>query len=507
MKQSLPTWIFLAAILVGTYLRAHDLLEPYEDGHRGSCAALFALMAKNHQRFGPTVTGGVGVLNPDRPRSTENFNYYTHHPQGCVLLATLGAVMGGTKGGLRLIFMPFAIGIVLLAYRLARRRGPTTAAAAGALAALTPLAVYYGAFVNFEIPTLFFVLLTLYLVLRYRRRGRRKDLVRALLSYVAAVFCDWIALGLPLCLFVLLPFLSDGATAERRRATTKLVWLLVAGGVFAVVATKLQVFLQVSKYGAAYGASRAYYKAVTPLAEDFLWSDWLDRMSRHASELVGVPMLVLAGLGLLLLVIRFLRGRVDEVDVAAATITTIGLANVTILANHAEKHDFYLLYAMPAFALLAATALFAARGAVSRPLLPRAVATALLLVLLTWQVFQSVELLERRRSFRLSAIGKQVNEATEPQTVVILAVDYFTLQVAVAADRYVDYARDLAALKHVMNVARLFGMQGRKVVVLVPSEQEKPPERDFVAMLEAAGPGRPMGAFTRYDLGPLPETQ
>jgi 4-amino-4-deoxy-L-arabinose transferase-like glycosyltransferase len=147
------------------------------------------------------------------------FAYYTHHPQGCVLLATLGASLGGTRSGLRLIFLPFAIGIVLLVYRLARQRGRPAAAVAASLAALTPLGVYYGAFVNFEVPTLFFTLLALHLFLNYRRRGRRKDAVRAALSLGVAVFCEWIALGLPFCRLVLLPFLRDGATRVRRVAS------------------------------------------------------------------------------------------------------------------------------------------------------------------------------------------------------------------------------------------------------------------------------------------------
>ena len=136
--------------------------------------------------------------------------------------------------------------------RIARRRDAFTGAAAGSLAALTPLAVYYGAFVGFEVPTLFFILLTLYLVLRHLRRGRSKDRTRAAFAFAAAIFCDWLALGVPFVLAALLPFVRDDAYARRRPVSRAwLLGVLLAVGAGAAALALAQVVLQTHRYGFA----------------------------------------------------------------------------------------------------------------------------------------------------------------------------------------------------------------------------------------------------------------
>ena len=492
------------AILAGTFLRSQDLLQPWEDGHRGSCAALFGLMARNHLRYGLTSTGGLGVLNQARS-APESFHYYTHHPQGCVLLATLGASVGGTRSGIRLIFLPLAIGIVLLIYRLARDRGRGLAAVAGAFAALAPLGVYYGAFVNFEVPTLFFTLLALHLFLRHRRRGRTKDFVRASLAAGAAVYCDWIAIGLPLTLMVLLPFMRDGASISRRRGSWKLAGVMLGAVVLSAAFSLLTFKLQTGRYGTT-DSNLPYFLSVTPFGEGFDWALWAERMLEHVRTLVGAPLAWMALAGLAVLLWKGVRRRLDSVDVAAATMATIGLTNVVLLGAHAAVHDYYLLYLLPAICLLAASILPLGGGdrRAERPRTGAALAgTAVAVALSAWLVFQSARVLEERRSFTLAEMGQKINEVTKDGWIVFLGESYFTLQVPVAADRHVDFAPDLRTLELRKARARYLGQTGKPMVLLVAKEREEALDPAFKSYLETESRRVDRGPFAMYRLGLL----
>ncbi|MBI4882260.1 MAG: glycosyltransferase family 39 protein [Planctomycetes bacterium] len=504
MGRKLAVWLFIVAVLCGSFLRCQDLLEPYEDGHRGSCAAFFAIMARNHLRHGLATTGGVAVLNPDWA-GKEHFAYYLHHPPGAILLATIGAGLGGTNpSGLRLAFVPFAIGVIFLVHRLARRRGLATAAAAGAIAALTPIGVYYGPFVNFEVPTLFFVLLTLHFFLRYQHDGERKDLWRSLLAQAAAVFCDWIALGLPFCLAACAAFRRRRAPAGGGRAGPLIHALaLLAAAVLVVLAVQAQVMIQLSRFSAqAPDASLAYYRAVTPLAPDFDWADFGRNMAEYGATLFGWPLLALAFAGLALALPRLARRRLDDASLAGLVMLAFGLGNVVILGNHARGHDYYQLYLLPAFAILAAS-VFRFR-VTARPARGAAygLQTCALIVLLGWQVFHSVQVLSERRSFKLSEFGEMIKEHTEMGSLVVLP-HYFTLQVSATAERYVVWARDRAQLDAELKRARAFGKVGKRVLFLNTAEEGAAVSTDLAEHLREHGARSERGPFVIYDLGNL----
>lgn len=513
MKRSHAAWLLAVAVVLGTILRAQDLLQPYENGHRGACAAFFAMMAKNHLRYGLLTTGGVPVLNPVNSVPAA-FNYYMHHPPGAILLATLPANVGGTNApALRLLFLPFSIGIVVLIYRIAARRGKRTGAAAAAIAALLPLGVYYGAFVNFEIPTLFFALLALHLYLRQLRRGRPKDRWRAGVAFAAAVFCDWIALGLPILLLALAPFRrrdvrEDGIAPSGARLAAML--LLVGAGVFLLV--KLQYGLQLQRFGrdADDGAGLGYYLDATPLAKSFDGATYAAQLRAGAEALIGWPMLAAAGLGLLIALRRLAKRELDSLAFAALVLLGLGLANVVILGNAvARGHDYYLLYLLPAIALLVAELLHAVAGGEVRrqPAAPRVtLAASILIALLVLASFQSVKVLDARRGFKLDETGRQIRDITNETTVVFLP-RYFTLQLTVAADRYVETGiADVARFELARRRACDFGMDGRPLVFLVSKEELAELEPALRERLERHGPPSQKGPWLAYELGPLTRT-
>ncbi len=499
MKRRLVVGILLASFIGGTLLRGFDLLASYENGHRGACLAFFALMAKNHLRYGLSETGGVGVLNPDKVEP-EYFNYYLHHPPGAILLATLAAYEAGTKpAGLRLAFLPLSVGIVFLLWRLARPLGRLAATAAAAIAALAPIGVYYGAFVNFEIPTLFFMILELARFQRFVNRGRPGDRLIAILAQIAAVFCDWIALGLPLALLVLLPFRTRrGADrAGRVRPIANALAMLVASGVV-VVFVQAWYALQLHRYGRSADGG-GYYLDVTMLAKSFRFSEFLARQGEYLTNLFGWPFLALtvAGVGLLFRCRQ--RGGIDRTSLAAIALSVVGVGNQVILANNATGHDYYLLYLFPGAALIASMPFSAATR--SRTQISRLAAPALV-VLCGLLTANSVRVIGERREFAQSEFGKQIGDTTEPGSVVLQPYN-FLLQVPVAADRFVYHASDLKSFEDAKRFAVQFGMGGRPLVYLVGTEKESTLDPELRGYLARRGNRSIKGPFVVFELGPL----
>lgn len=522
MRNRVVLVIFLLALFVGSYLRARDLLLPYENGHRGATAAFFALMAKNHLRYGFQTTGGVCVVNPGRV-DREHLHYYLHHPPGTIWIATLGAALGGTTpAGLRLVFLPFSIGVILLVYRLGRSRGRRIAAAAAAIAAMVPIATYYGAFVNFELPTLFFSLLALHLFERYRRRGRRRDHARCLFAFAAAVFCDWIAFGIPICLWIL----TRLARAEDRAKTPdhvghaplrarRLVPQLFGAGVAVVIAVKVLYAIQTARFGIDPDAAAGigYYLQVTPFAATFdldtFWTKislylntWYGsvRLAASGNSVAISPLICLAAIGLIPVAFRAVKRRLDSLDITALTILAMGTANLAVLANHATVHDYYVFYLFPAVALLSAGLLaYLPSAGKARFAFP-----IVLIALLGHLYVEGEDAHDTRTVTLLADNGERIKKHTNQEDVVILP-HYFTLQVSVTADRLILNAKDTTEFAQALQRATDLGHTGRPVVFLVDKAASADLDPALVRELEqrSKGPKEERGPFLAYDLGVL----
>ncbi|MBK6942731.1 MAG: glycosyltransferase family 39 protein [Planctomycetes bacterium] len=499
------------AIVIGIAERGRGLLEDYEGGHRGACAALFSILAKNHLRYGILETGGVPVLNPVKV-ATEHFAYYMHHPPGTVLIAWVGAGLTGTRpAGLRFVFLVFAIAIVVVIGRLARGGETPTRATALCVAATLPVLVYYGPFPNFELPTLFFALLALHLFLRYLRRGRSKDAWRAAWAQALAVGCDWIALGLPLLIALLLPFraheprtFADGRRVRRGFA----VGLLFVGTVAAVVTVKLLYTWQLSRYGhpadGSGGNALLYVWNVTPLSKAFELGPFLERMRAYSAELIGWPALIVAAIGLVTTLPNLVRRRLGDGEFAAFVALGLGLGNLVVLAVHASRHDYYMLYVAPAIALFVAQSVRRLAGARSET--PRAAAALALTAALTVVLaFRSHTVTESRRNFDLARLGHEIAAQTQTrESDPIFLFGNYTLQVLAQSDRYIDGVLDLQDFAVKRDRAwKHFGMGGRKTLFLASEDQVPGIEPSLRAWLDRTSPRTRLGPFVAWELGVL----
>lgn len=500
MRKNFAAWLFVIAILVGSVLRGQDLLQPYEDGVRGSTASFFSLMAKNHLRYGLFTTGGVGVVNPDRV-GARHFLYHTEHPPGAVLLATAGARLGGTNpAGLRLLFLPFSIGVIFLVYRLTKPGGKRLAAAAGALAATLPAGVYYGTFVHFEIPTLFFLLLTLHLFLRFRRRGRRKHLLQSLICFAAAVAFDWIALALPVLLLLLLPMSRRPRTSPKWLGPMTHAIYLVLVGLMVMGLVQLQYQLQLGRYGTEPGGHGVYASGILNLYHGMDWSRFRFLLSSYAQVSLGWIVFALSLVGLLFGLLRASRRRLDDVQLAGLALLGLGLIHMLIMTESARDFDtFHLIYITPAFCIFAAMALFPP-GLADK--LPAKLLSAVLILLLAWQTTQAVSLLAERRSFELSELGTRLAKSTRPGTVIIVGRErnVTTLQVAVSADRYVVFVHDVEGLNEARRRARFLGMVNCRSYFLVDQNGTESITPELAQLLERQGASRSENGFVVYTL-------
>lgn len=510
VKQSRAAWLLAIVVLIGAFLRGQDLLAPFENGHRGSCAAFFSLMASNHLRYGLSTTLGVAVLNPVKV-PLESLVYYMHHPPGAIWIATLGANLGGSgPAALRMTFLPLSLGIILLVLRIARGRDMRIAAFAAGLVALMPITAYYGAFVNFEIPTLFFILLALHLFLRYQRRGREKDRVRFYMAQAAAMFCDWIAIGLPLMLLALSPLRARkeaAADAAPIRPFARIATLGVVASLVVVIAVKVLYVTQLSRFGQdPHGGDPTYYLLVTPLAPGFSWSNWAEAMHRNLSALMPGPLPWIAGIGFLIALSRAVRRKLGALDIAALSTGALGIANVVVLANHAAVHDYYLLYAAPAVAFCCAIVLRVVltrlAGSQSRSPTNRLFEMAGLLALAAL-LLSSVRVLEQRRNFALSELGSEIAKNTNESSVVFVPANY-TAQVSVRADRFVyGPVSSSKNFEETKAIALRFGLGGRPLVWLSGKDGIEKLDPGFREYLETNGKREERGPFVVYDLGTL----
>jgi 4-amino-4-deoxy-L-arabinose transferase-like glycosyltransferase len=509
--RALGPWLVVVALLLGLHGRMAGFNRPFEDGDRGARAALFAIVAENYLENGLLATGAVPILNPQRVEP-EHFRYYMNHPPGAGILTWVGANLGGSNPQmLRFTFLPFSLGVVLLVYRLARGRHPIARAAAGVVAALTPLAVYYGAFVNFEVPTIFFVLLTLHLFLRYLRRGRQKDRTRALITMAVAVGFDWIALLLPVALMLVLPLRrSRGAPAAvPHGAPLRQATLLLCVGVTVAALVRILYAVQLHRYGVPSDPEATNVVPdvldMTFFAHGFAAGEFLARTADRLVLLMGWPLLVAAALGICIALGAAVRRRLRSDDVAALTLLVLGLANVVLLAVYANDHEYFLLYLIPPAALATArvVGLVCSASATARAAPARLAAGALLVVLLGAHLFiESRRLLETRLTYEASALGYILRRVIPgDHTIVFLPGAQGFLQVVASTDMYVDYARSPAEIETKKDLARQYGMSDRPVVMVIAGANQPSPQ--FLEHLEANYRKLRIGSFDAYDLGSL----
>ena len=153
--------------------------------------ALQTTLALSHRQLGLARTRAHDVFfNPHTGEATP----YGHHPPATALvLAGAFALTGSDVPAVaRLTVIVVHIGSVFLLTALLSQFFETRAALLGGFAMATlPMSGFYGRMVNYEPLCLFAVLLQLYGYARFKRTGRRRDLMCLSLGIVVGGLIDW----------------------------------------------------------------------------------------------------------------------------------------------------------------------------------------------------------------------------------------------------------------------------------------------------------------------------
>ncbi|MCZ6599157.1 MAG: glycosyltransferase family 39 protein [Planctomycetota bacterium] len=190
-------------LLAALVPRMRDVGADFDRELEGFQGAFFAGSAVNYERFGVLVRGGYPVLGPDHGSSPTATTVYANHPPTVALVAWAALkVLGpdgwqdgwkeglppeGVEPPLRLPFLAFhLLGLFAFWWALRQASGPRLALLGLAILCVLPVSALYGTLVNYENPSLAFVLLGCGFHARFLRSGRGRDLAGLGLSFLAA---------------------------------------------------------------------------------------------------------------------------------------------------------------------------------------------------------------------------------------------------------------------------------------------------------------------------------
>src|SRR6266498_4622457 len=319
--------------------------------------------------------------------------FYDHAPAGWIMLAAWMALSGGphTFGsaidGGRVLMLLLHLAIVHRLYRVARELGcgRSAAALAALLFALSPLTIFYGRPVMLDSIMLFWLLISLDLLLDGQGRLSRVALSGA---------CFGIALLTKETAIFLLPAMLLLAVQERRQHH----------GRFAVLGWALPKVIVTSWY-LLYAVLKGELLPPGLLGDDRLLRD---------------PMIIVAGVGAVAL--NLIRGIRDRM---ALVVGLLGLLSLYYLARGGLVFNFYILFALPFFALNIG-ALFAVLFGRMRPWATGAMVLAIVgALLLNWWSIGMLDPLYRARSGQAGHAAITWIRANLPPDSMIIADDAF----------------------------------------------------------------------------------
>lgn len=340
-----------AAVILAALLLSWNVTRPWI-GYGGGDGAMFGVMARNylHYGYGETSLGPVTNVGPSR---RDEFRYYTHHPVMLPLLMSLSyRFFGISEASARLVPILFTLGGLLVWHRiLLMQWGRATAAYGVLLMALMPMTTVFGATITPEPPSLFFVLLTLWCYLRWRKSEGRAEYLAMLVAAFVGTQSGWPAYVAALMVMVHV-FLDAHAGRALRAKILGLPLAMVAG--FGVFVGHLWVINGAERLVELYGAfaNRAFLDPLpnTPSAVTRLTLNLV-----YGGYLFTPIVLGLSAWWLVALARRLWRGEGLGRD-AMVVVLLLGLT-YPIVFSSGSVHPFRLLHLAPFLSVSAALVL------------------------------------------------------------------------------------------------------------------------------------------------------
>lgn len=395
-------WEWLGALLLvlaALVPRVRDLRAGFDRSFEGFQGAFFAMAALNYERAGLDAFGGYPLVNLELDLARPATWYtYENHPPTVPLLAWASVRAAAPRGpdgeawseswrsaraplgiepALRAPFLALhVLGLFALWWCVRQGARASEALLALAILAALPISAAYGTLVNYENPSLAFVLLGVGCALRWLRNARRRALFGTAAWFAAAGAVTYAPAFFALAL-------GAWALARAGRRRGGAVLLAALGG--ALVPLLVHGWL-------AHAALESIGKSSMPLAGRalLLWGPmferdtapwhWLALQLERCAEHFTWPVLLAAALGACMLALRALaRRRAGAAHEAARELSAavpLACGGVLVMLGF-YRHTFdpqtpFLLNLAPGAAALAAVALERARTALG----PRAARSA-----------------------------------------------------------------------------------------------------------------------------------
>jgi hypothetical protein len=455
----LARWALPLLVAAALALRVRDLRAGFDASFAGHQGAFFALASVAYERLPLAATWGYPAqlldlpaedaprpwpaINSSRPYPTFDHYLYVRHPPLVPLAAWASVALFAPRGwseawregraprGIEpLVRAPFLLAHVLglLAFHWMARRywGARAAACALALYACLPVAIVFGAEVNYENASLPCAFLALGAYATWLRTGsaRARWLVACCFAAGAAVTYA------PLCYAP--PLVAHAALARGPRAALPLALAIGAAALVPCAAQALLAHGALEAIGAEPGelAGRPGYLLAPLLSGATPPSRWLAHQTAQSLRAFGAPVLAAACIGLALAAAGARSRRAGAAERDADALLLVLAAGAALYAllfyYHTAKDQLpFLLYAAPTVALACARALAALRLSPAQHALAAAGLAACALV--RWEGLRA-ELRPPPAAERLDPehVGARIAELAPPGALVLYpeALDY-----------------------------------------------------------------------------------
>jgi len=366
-------WIVVLLLIVYSVGLTRDLSEPWW-GLQDWNGAFFSQLARNHLRYPWSLHQGMPVVAVGEAVPTVGeYSIYATHPPGLVWLVALAfTLLGESEAVARLVPIAFSLGAFALLLCVVRRGwNATVAVVFGLIYALLPMSVYFGRMVDHEALCLACAAAVVFAYMRLTEIGAdglaqqseskqrtaadANNLTRfglwalLCLGLILGIWIDWfgVLFGGVFCLFLL-----GTDVRERLRRLRALIICAVA----LVALGSMLAFIVYAGLEGRWSDLLAIFTSRAGEREDVTGGRGGGLWWRYAIDNLTAPVLLLGLLGLP----KLLRGG-NPADSGAALarrglmlLTLSGAIWLAVFWRQFLRHEYWMFYLGPAFALSAA---------------------------------------------------------------------------------------------------------------------------------------------------------
>jgi len=333
MKQW-RTWLACISIFLTCFLwLSPKVSEPFW-GHHEWNGVWYGQIAKNYLRIGLIETKGAQVLNADP--FTQDWWIHTHHPATYpLLLAGWFATFGVSEASARILSIVATssgfIGFFLLLNRIFKSE--VSALLYLLIPLTTPLLLYYG---SMPVSEILLLALVAFAYLSYSKNLKRENDISTLILLFLILITEWPG-------FWVVSWLWVSEFFSKRRKT--LIWGIPLVGFLAYGLVFGHIVLTHNNSVAE--LQSIFQTRFSVSAQPYTTYEWFHVLATRTKAFWGLPMLLLASLGI------GVAGIKDRAKLWwYITLLAAGWSHIFVFRNITWYHDYMLLHTVPAMIII-----------------------------------------------------------------------------------------------------------------------------------------------------------